>query len=149
MSDAEAGLQRLLLDMFGPRYLICPILWHPRQIPSGGYKRPPTPPQLSCPLSSFENTLNQPFLSSKSLSLKIHSNLSFLREIWAILLSDPLNLQASTSSMIFVCSFLLGTYSLDGLGVVRESPSLWWISESLYCPLLCEDLIVENWTRSW
>jgi hypothetical protein len=28
--------------------------------------------------------------------------------------------------------------------VVRESPRLWWTSESLYCPLLCGDLIVET-----
>jgi hypothetical protein len=46
--------------------------------------------------------------------------------------------------MISVCSLLLGTCPLDGLGVVRESPRLWWTSESLYCPLLCRDLIVET-----
>jgi hypothetical protein len=28
--------------------------------------------------------------------------------------------------------------------VVQESPRLWLISESLYCPLLCGDLIVET-----
>jgi hypothetical protein len=38
----------------------------------------------------------------------------------------------------------LGTCPLDGLGVVRESPSFWWTSESLYCPLLCGNLIVET-----
>jgi hypothetical protein len=119
------------------------------QIPSRGYKRPPTLPQLGWLLSSFENTLNQPFLSSKSLSLKLHSNLSFLRDIWAIFLSDPLNLQASTSSTISVCSFLLGAFPLDILGVVWESPSLWWASASLYCHLFHGDLIVENWTRSY
>jgi hypothetical protein len=43
-----------------------------------------------------------------------------------------------------VCSLLLGTCPLDGLGVVRESPRLWWTSESLYCPLLRGDLIVET-----
>jgi hypothetical protein len=96
----------------------CLCLWHPNgQIPSRRYKRPPAPPQLGWPLSSLENTLNQPFLSSKPLSLNLHSNLSFLREIWAILLSDPLNLQASTSLMISVCSFLLGACPLDGLGL--------------------------------
>jgi hypothetical protein len=28
--------------------------------------------------------------------------------------------------------------------VVLESPILWWTSKSLYCPLLCVDLIVET-----
>jgi hypothetical protein len=28
--------------------------------------------------------------------------------------------------------------------VVQESPRLWLITESLYCPLLCGDLIVET-----
>jgi hypothetical protein len=51
---------------------------------------------------------------------------------------------SSTSSMISVCSFHLGTHPLDRLGVVRESPRLWWTSESLYCPLLRRDLIVET-----
>jgi hypothetical protein len=45
--------------------------------------------------------------------------------------------------MISVCSLLLGTYPLDGLGVVRESLRLWLTSKSLHCPLLCGDLIVE------
>jgi hypothetical protein len=43
-----------------------------------------------------------------------------------------------------VCSFLLGTCPLDGLGVVQESPRLWQTLESLYCPLLHGDLIVET-----
>jgi hypothetical protein len=43
-----------------------------------------------------------------------------------------------------MCSLLLETYPLDRLGVVRESPRLWWISESLYCSLLHGDLIVET-----
>jgi hypothetical protein len=42
-----------------------------------------------------------------------------------------------------MCSLPLGICPLDGLGVVRKSPRLWWISESLYCPLLCGNLIVE------
>jgi hypothetical protein len=45
--------------------------------------------------------------------------------------------------MIYVHSLLLGTCPLDGLGVVRESPRLWWTSKSLYYPLLHRDLIVE------
>jgi hypothetical protein len=49
----------------------------------------------------------------------------------------------STSSMISVCSLLLGACPLNGLGIVRESPRLWWNSKSLYCPLLRGDLIVE------
>jgi hypothetical protein len=70
-------------------------LWHPnRKIPLGGYKMSITPPSLSLLLHCFENTLNQHFLSSKSLSFKLHSNPSFLREIWAIILSVLLNLQA-------------------------------------------------------
>jgi hypothetical protein len=46
--------------------------------------------------------------------------------------------------MISMCSFLLGTCPLDGLDVVQESPRLWWTSESLYCPLLRGDLLVET-----
>jgi hypothetical protein len=34
--------------------------------------------------------------------------------------------------------------TLDGLGVVRKSPRLWWTSESLYCPLIRGDLILET-----
>jgi hypothetical protein len=47
-------------------------------------------------------------------------------------------------SVISVCSLMLGTCPLDGLGVVQESPRLWWSLESLYCPLLHGDLIVET-----
>jgi hypothetical protein len=36
------------------------------------------------------------------------------------------------------------TCPLDGLGIVRESPRLWWTSECLYCPLFYGDLIVET-----
>jgi hypothetical protein len=43
-----------------------------------------------------------------------------------------------------VCSLLLGACPLDGVGVVRESPRLWWASKSLYCPLLRGDLIVKT-----
>jgi hypothetical protein len=43
-----------------------------------------------------------------------------------------------------MCSLLLGTCPLDGLGVVRESPRLRWTSETLYGPLLHGDLIVET-----
>jgi hypothetical protein len=46
--------------------------------------------------------------------------------------------------MISMCSLLLGTYPLDELGVVRESLRLWWTSESLYCPLLRGDLLIET-----
>jgi hypothetical protein len=46
----------------------CPDLRHPNgRIPFGAYKRSPTPPSLRWPLYYFENTLNQPFLSSKPL----------------------------------------------------------------------------------
>jgi hypothetical protein len=73
----------------------CPDLWHPNgKIPFGGYKKSPMPPSLSWSLHCFENTLNQHFLSSKPLSFNLHSNPRFLKEIWAILLSDHLNLQA-------------------------------------------------------
>jgi hypothetical protein len=51
---------------------------------------------------------------------------------------------SSISSTIFVCSLLLGTCPLDRLGIVQESPRLWWTSERLYCPLLHGDLIVET-----
>jgi hypothetical protein len=83
-------------------------------------------------------------LSSKLLFLKLYSNLSFLGEIWASLLSYPLDLHSKhfiDDLRVFVT---LGAYLLDRLGVVQESPRLWWTSESLYYPLLCGDLIVET-----
>jgi hypothetical protein len=83
-------------------------------------------------------------LSSKPLSLKLHSNLSFLVEICASLLSDPLDLQLKHFIDDLRVFLLLGTCPLDGLGVVRESPRLWWTSESLYCPLLFGDFLVET-----
>jgi hypothetical protein len=46
--------------------------------------------------------------------------------------------------MISICSLLLETCPLDRLGVVRESPRLWWTSKSLYRPLLRGDLIVKT-----
>jgi hypothetical protein len=128
----------------------CLDLWHPNeQILFGRYKERPTPPSLRWPLHWLEYTLNQHFLSSNPLSFKLHSNPSFLGEIWAILWVTLLIFKHSTSPMIFVCLLLLGTCPLDGLGVLRELPRLWWASESLYCLLLCGDLIVKNRTRSW
>jgi hypothetical protein len=109
----------------------------------------PTPPSLSWALHWLENTLNQHFLSSKPLSFKLHSNPSFLGQIWAIFWVTLSIFKQSTSPTIFVCSLLLVICPLDGLGVLRESPRLWWTLESLYCPLLCENLIVENQSRSW
>jgi hypothetical protein len=82
-----------------------------------GYKRRPTPPQLIWTLHSLENTSNQPFLSSNSLSFKLHSNPSFLREIGAILWVTLSIFKQSTSPMISMCSLILGTRPLDGLGV--------------------------------
>jgi hypothetical protein len=114
-----------------------------------GYKRRYMLPSLSWPLHWLENTLNQHFLSSKPLSFKIHSNPSFLKEIWAILWLTLSIFKQSTSLMIFMCSLLLGICPLDGWGVLQESPRLWWISKSLYYPLLHGDLIVENRSRSW
>jgi hypothetical protein len=114
-----------------------------------GYKKRSTPPSLRWPLHWLENTFNQHFLSSNSLSFKLHSRPSFLREIWAILWVILSIFKQSTSPTISVCSLLLGTCPLDGRGVLREPPRLWWVSKSLYCPLHCGDLIVENWTRSW
>jgi hypothetical protein len=52
----------------------------------GGYKRPP---RLFNPTDHSIQLAN----TSKPLSLKLHSNLSFLGEILASLLSDPLYLQ--------------------------------------------------------
>jgi hypothetical protein len=46
--------------------------------------------------------------------------------------------------MISVYLLLLETCPLDGSGVVLESPRLWWILESLHCPLIREDLIVKT-----
>jgi hypothetical protein len=65
-------------------YRTCPDLWHTNgQIASGGYKMGSPPPTLGWPLRWLENTLNQNFFSSNSLSLKLHSNPSLLGEIWA------------------------------------------------------------------
>jgi hypothetical protein len=128
----------------------CPDLWHPNeQIPYGTYKRESLTSPLIWPLHWHENTLNQSFLSSNSLSLKFHSNPSLLREIWANSWVTHSIFKQSTSPMISVCSLLMGIHPLDGLGVLWEPPRLWWASKSLYCPLLRRDLIVENRTRSW
>jgi hypothetical protein len=134
----------------GDVWRTCPDLRYPNEkIPFGGYERRPTPPLIVWPLHWLENLLNQHFLISKPLSFKLHSSPSFLREIWAILWVTLSIFKQSTSSTISLCSLLLGTCPLDGLGVLRESPRLWWTLESLYCSLLCGDLIVENQTRSW
>jgi hypothetical protein len=72
----------------------CPDLWHPNgQIPLGAIKGPPCLFNLTSPSVQLANTLRHSFLSFKPLSLKLHSNLSFLGEIWVSLLSDPLDLQ--------------------------------------------------------
>jgi hypothetical protein len=42
----------------------------------------------------------------------------------------PSIFNSSNSSTISVCSLLLGTCPLDGLGVVQESLRLWWTSET-------------------
>jgi hypothetical protein len=110
----------------------------------GVHKRMFMPPSFCWPLHWLENTLNQSFLSSNSLSFKIHSNPSLLGEIWAILWVTSSIFKQSTSPMISVCSLFLGTC----IGL-QEPPRLWWASESLYWPLLHGDLLVENKTRSW
>jgi hypothetical protein len=46
--------------------------------------------------------------------------------------------------MISMCLLLFGTCPLDLLGVVQESPRLWSTLKSLYCPIICGDLIVET-----
>jgi hypothetical protein len=51
------------------------------RFPMGAIKGVSAPP-LGWPLRWFENTLNQSFLSSNSLSLKLHSNSSLPGEIW-------------------------------------------------------------------
>jgi hypothetical protein len=115
----------------------------------GAYKRRSPPSSLSWPLYWRKNPLNQSFFSSNSLSFKLHSNRTLLWEIWAILWVTHSIFNQSTSLMISVCSLLLGICPLDRLGVLCEPPRLWWASESLCCPLLRGDLLVENWTRSW
>jgi hypothetical protein len=59
-------------------------------------------------------------------------------------LSGPLNLHSKhfiDDLRVFVT---LGDFPLDGLGVERELPRLWWTLKSLYCPLHRGDLIVET-----
>jgi hypothetical protein len=110
----------------------------------GAIKAPPP-----CPLCLFGHllhlqTLWNSLLSSNLLSLKFHSNPSFLREIWATLLSDPQNLQAKhfiDDLRVFVT---LGDLSPRWTMVVWESPRLWRTSKSLYCPLLRGDMIVKT-----
>jgi hypothetical protein len=91
----------------------CPSLWHPNgQIPLGGYKRPPHLFNPAGHSIQHANSLRHPFLSSKPLSLKLHSNLSFLWEIWVSLLSDPLVLH-SKHFIDDLCVFVtLGDLSL-------------------------------------
>jgi hypothetical protein len=94
------------------------------------------------------HTLWNTLLSSNSLSLKLHSKLRFLGEIWATFWVTHSTFKQSTSLTIFVCSFLLETCPLDGLGglgvtkvmvdlkkFVSPSPS-WGFDSGI-------------WTRSW
>jgi hypothetical protein len=78
-------------------YRTCPVLWHPKgQIPLGDKKSLSPPPHASLArLTTHFNlqTLWDTLLSSQPLSSKLHSNLSFLGEMWASLLSGPLDLQ--------------------------------------------------------
>jgi hypothetical protein len=94
MFGAEAGLQIRLPDMSGPDTRHVWVSDTPIDRFLLGAITPP-PPQLGWPLSWLVNTLNQLFLSSKPLSSKLHSHPSFLREIWAISLSDSQDLQAT------------------------------------------------------
>jgi hypothetical protein len=82
MSGAEGGFQRQLLDMSDPQpgHVWVSETLTGRFAP-GAIKGPPTPSQLGWPLALLANTLKHPLLSSNSLSLKLPSNLSFLREI--------------------------------------------------------------------
>jgi hypothetical protein len=104
------------------------------------------PPHLS---SSVGHSIHLKYTLTHSLELKIslpqasiQSNLP--RRDLSHPLSNPLNLQLSTSSTSFVYSLFLGIRPLDELGVVQESSRLWWTSENLYCPLLRGDLIVKT-----
>jgi hypothetical protein len=126
-------------DMFGS-------LTSNGKIPFGGYKKRSMRPSLRWPLHWLEYTLNQNFSNSNPLSFKLHSNPSFLGEIWAILWVTLSIFKQITSPKISVCLLLLGTCPLYGLDVLWEPPRFWWASKSLYCPLLRRDLIVENWT---
>jgi hypothetical protein len=128
----------------------CSDLWHPiGRFLLGAIKRGLRPPSLRWPLHWLKYTLNQHFLSSNPLSYKLHSNPSFICEIWIILWVTLSIFKQNTSLTIFVCSLLLGTCPVDGLGILREPPRSWWASENLYCLLFHGDLIVKNWTRFW
>jgi hypothetical protein len=64
----------------------CSDLWHPiGRFLLGAIKRGLHPPSLRWPLHWLKYTLNQHFLSSNPLSYKLHSNPSFIWEIWIIL----------------------------------------------------------------
>jgi hypothetical protein len=71
----------------------CLGFWHPTaRFPSGAIKGPHA--SLVGLATQFNlQTLWDTLLSSQPLSFKLHSNPSFLWEIWASLLSDPLDLQ--------------------------------------------------------
>jgi hypothetical protein len=59
-------------------------------------------------------------------------------------LSDSFDLQLN-HFIDDLCVFVtLGTCPLVGLGLIRESSRLWWISKSLYCPFIRGDLIVKT-----
>jgi hypothetical protein len=131
---------------------IYPDLWHLNgQIHYGAYKRGSPPPQLIWSLHWLENTLNQSFLSSNSLSLSLSSfkQIQALLERFELILNDLSIFKQSTSPTISVCLLLLRIHPLDRLGILQEPQRLWWALKSLYCPLIHGDLIVKNWTRSW
>jgi hypothetical protein len=98
-----------------------------------GYKRGSSSPLLIWPLHWLEKDFNLSFLNSNPLSQASIKSKPFRRDL---------------RQTISVCSLLLRIHPLDRLGILREPSRLWWVSESLYWPLLHGDLIVENWTWS-
>jgi hypothetical protein len=93
MSGPQAGFQRWVPDMSRPWPGHVRISDTPTaRFPWGAIKGPHA--SLACPATHFNmQTLCDTLLSSQALSSKLHSNPSFLGEIWGSLLSDPLNLQ--------------------------------------------------------
>jgi hypothetical protein len=131
---------------------ICLGLWHPNgQIPLGAIK---DPPRLSSSIGhsvQLANTLRHSFLSSNplSISLKIHSNLSFIWEIWSSLLSDSLDLQHK-HFIDDLCVFVtLGNLSPRQTrcypGVTKVVVDL----EKFVLPSPSWRFDIRNWIRSW
>jgi hypothetical protein len=109
----------------------------------GGYKRPPRLSSTVAHLFHIVNTLRHSLKLPTSL-LQALFKFKHPRRDLRINLEWPTRSSSQALHRRSSCvRYSWGFVSLDGLGY-PGSPRLWLILESLYCPLLCGNLIVET-----